>query len=202
MIDNVVVLSGPYGVQYGPGLSFVAIEIADTPRYECCPEHHARILLQHSHQRRAALWSRDCLRRRCGPGIPHQLRRQEGLGLSFGQRHSDSVELRRQRCLGPIGLFVQLRTSGSRWAYLRYEQIDTEYPGQFFNIDDLITDGFNARLIDDNPDGPCSAHGLSTGGGTERGSTATTSASATRVSGGAAGGKCVRDIQSRQSILA
>jgi iron complex outermembrane receptor protein len=39
---------------------------------------------------------------------------------------------------------------------LRYEQIDTEYPGQFFNIDDLITDGFNARIIDEGPQGPWS----------------------------------------------
>ena len=35
-----------------------------------------------------------------------------------------------------------------------YEQIDTEYAGEFFNIDDLMTDSFNMRILDEGPQGP------------------------------------------------
>jgi outer membrane receptor protein involved in Fe transport len=153
MIDNVVVLSGPYGVQYGPGLSFIAIETADTPRYECCPEHHARIL---SNIRtnggqlygRATAYGGDA---------------DQGYRISFADKKgSDYLS----------GNDIQIPSSydaNDVWAqygysltpdmrvelgYLRYEQIDTEYPGQFFNIDDLVTDGFNARVINDAPEGP------------------------------------------------
>ncbi len=37
MVQNVVVIPGPYGVQYGPGLSFIDIEMSDTPRYDDGP---------------------------------------------------------------------------------------------------------------------------------------------------------------------
>jgi outer membrane receptor protein involved in Fe transport len=155
MIDNVVVLSGPYGVQYGPGLSFVSIDLADTPRYECGPEHHARILggiRTNGGQMRA---------RTTAYGGDYDW----GYRISYGdQKGSDYLS----------GNDTQIPSSydtNDVWAnwgysinpdqrlelgYLRYEQIDTEYPGQFFNIDDLITDGFNARLIDEGQQGPWS----------------------------------------------
>jgi outer membrane receptor protein involved in Fe transport len=153
MIDNVVVLSGPYGVQYGPGLAFVAIDMADTPRYECGPEHHARILgaLRTNGGQlygRATAYGGDDV---------------QGYRFSYGDKKgSDYVS----------GDDIQIPSSydtNDVWAqwgysinpdqrlelsYLRYEQIDTEYPGQFFNIDDLVTDGFNVRLLDVGPMGP------------------------------------------------
>jgi iron complex outermembrane receptor protein len=153
MIDNVVVLSGPYGVQYGPGLSFVAIDTLDTPRYECGPEHHARIL-GNVRTNGGQMYGRTT-----AYGGDYDW----GYRISYGDKKgSDYVS----------GNDTQIPSSydtNDVWAnwgysinpdqrlelgYIRYEQIDTEYPGQFFNIDDLITDGFNARLIDEGPQGP------------------------------------------------
>jgi outer membrane receptor protein involved in Fe transport len=155
MIDNVVVLSGPYGVQYGPGLAFIAIDTLDTPRYECGPENHARLIggiRTNGGQMRG---------RTTAYGGDYDW----GYRISYGdQKGSDYLS----------GNDIQIPSSydtNDVWAnwgysinpdqrveirYLRYEQIDTEYPGQFFNIDDLITDGFNARLIDEGPQGPWS----------------------------------------------
>ena len=155
MIDNVVVLSGPYGVQYGPGLSFVSIDLADTPRYECGPEHHARIL-GNVRTNGGQMYGRT---------TAYGGDSDWGYRLSYGDKKgSDYLS----------GNDTQIPSSydtNDVWAnwgysinpdqrlelgYIRYEQIDTEYPGQFFNIDDLITDGFNARLIDEGPQGPWS----------------------------------------------
>ncbi|MEX2142237.1 MAG: TonB-dependent receptor [Pirellulales bacterium] len=155
MIDNVVVLSGPYGVQYGPGLSFIAIDTADTPRYECGPEHHARILGS----------VRTNGGQTYGRTTAYGGDSDWGYRISYGDKKgSDYLS----------GNDIQIPSSydtNDVWAnwgysinpdqrlelgYLRYEQIDTEYPGQFFNIDDLITDGFNARLIDEGAQGPWS----------------------------------------------
>jgi outer membrane receptor protein involved in Fe transport len=153
MIDNVVVLSGPYGVQYGPGLAFVAIDMADTPRYECGPEHHARILGA-TRTNGGQLYGRATAYG--GDDV-------QGYRISYGDKKgSDYLS----------GNDTQIPSSydaNDVWAqwgysinpdqrielsYLRYEQIDTEYPGQFFNIDDLVTDGFNVRLLDVSPQGP------------------------------------------------
>ena len=153
MIDNVVVLSGPYGVQYGPGFSFIDIDLADTPRYECGPEHHARIL-SNIRTNGGQLYSRT---------TAYGGDRDWGYRLSYGDKKgSDYLS----------GNDLQIPSSydsNDVWAefgysinpdqrvelrYLRDEQIDTEYPGQFFNIDDLMTDSFNMRVLDEGPQGP------------------------------------------------
>jgi outer membrane receptor protein involved in Fe transport len=155
MIDTVVVLSGPYGVKYGPGLAFIDIETALTPRYECGPEHHVRAL---GNMRtnggqvygRTTVYGGDA---------------DWGYRLSYGDKKGSDYE---------SGNDTQIPSSydaNDVWAqwgysinpdqrlelsYLRYEQIDTEYPGQFFNIDDLITDAGNIRIIDEGCQGPWS----------------------------------------------
>ncbi len=43
MIQDVVVIPGPYGLRYGPGLSFIDIITQDTPRYDDGPESSYRL---------------------------------------------------------------------------------------------------------------------------------------------------------------
>jgi outer membrane receptor protein involved in Fe transport len=39
MIQDVVVVPGPYGLRYGPGFAFIDVVRAPTPRYECFENH-------------------------------------------------------------------------------------------------------------------------------------------------------------------
>jgi iron complex outermembrane receptor protein len=155
MIDNVVVLSGPYGVQYGPGLAFVAIDTLDTPRYECGPEHHARILGA-VRTNGGQLYGRTT-----AYGGDYNTGYRISYGDKKGSDYLSGNDIQIPSSYDTNDVWVNWGYSINPYqrlelGYLRYEQIDTEYPGQFFNIDDLITDGFNARLIDESPQGPWS----------------------------------------------
>ena len=73
MIDNVVVLSGPYGVQYGPGLSFIRHRSGGYPALRVRARASRPHPEQHSHERRPALRPDDRLRRRLQLGLSPEL---------------------------------------------------------------------------------------------------------------------------------
>ena len=123
--------------------------------YECCPEHHVRVLggLRTNGGQlygRATAYGGDAV---------------TGYRISYGDRKgSDYVsgnDTQIPSSYDTNDVFAQWGYSFNpdqrlELSYLRYEQVDTEYPGEFFNIDDLETDGFNVRLADVGPEGPWS----------------------------------------------
>lgn len=154
MIESVVVLPGPYGVQYGPGLSFINIDTALTPRYECGPEHHVQ-MLGNVRTNGGQVYGRV---------TAFGGDESSGYRLSYGQKEGDdylsgndtqipaSFENRDVWLQYGFDINPEQRVE---LKYINFQQIDAEYPAQFFNIDDLITDGFEARIIDESP-GPWS----------------------------------------------
>ena len=73
MIQDVIVIPGPYGLRYGPGIDFIDIITADTPRYDDGYRQRLPRQRQHSHERRPTLRTPDGRRRRRRLRLSHQL---------------------------------------------------------------------------------------------------------------------------------
>ncbi|MFK8112394.1 MAG: TonB-dependent receptor [Rubripirellula sp.] len=151
MVKDVIIVPGPYSSVYGPGFNFVDFELLQSPRFDNGPEMHGRSSFDHKSNGNQwlgaqGIWGggenwgyrgnyshRTGSNYRAGDGssIPSSYESRE-LTLAFGRdfRNNTSIEL----------------------SLLRLDQTDVEFPGYVFDIDALVTDGYEVAFIDSDPD--------------------------------------------------
>jgi iron complex outermembrane receptor protein len=151
MIQNVIVIPGPYGLRYGPGFAFIDVLREPTPRYDCGFEAHFRTSGS-VRTNGGQFYGRETV----SGGSANW-----GFRLSYGHRQGSDYEA------GNDLLIPSSYTNRDLWgeisydlnpyqhidfAYQRLDQTDTEYPGQFFDIGFLGTYGFELRVVDEDPE--------------------------------------------------
>lgn len=151
-IQNIAIIEGPYGLRYGPGFSFVDVVRTPTPRYDT-PEIHNRFGL--TFLANGGQWyGRDSV---YGGGQNYGYRFNYGhrVGADYLDGNSQSIPstYNNRNVLGDIGFdlspYQRLELS-----YQRLDVTNTEYYLQIFDLDLLVTDGWNLRYIDDDPTKP------------------------------------------------
>jgi outer membrane receptor protein involved in Fe transport len=154
-ITGIHVINGPYGVTYGPGFAFIDVQTADTPRYDCGYEAHNTMGL--TYRTNGNQWY--------GYETAEGGNENYGFRLGYGNRNGIDYEAGNgeaipssylnQDFLAQFGYnFNPFQRLEFRFQHL--DQTDTEYFGKFFDLDALVTDGFNLRLVDEDPAGPWS----------------------------------------------
>jgi iron complex outermembrane receptor protein len=153
MIQDVIVIPGPYGLRYGPGLSFIDIVTQDTPRYQdgSGSDYRANGNIRTNGGQLYGRITAD------GGGDDY------GYRISYGHRKGSDY------AAGNGLLIPSSYDTGDVWAqfgydinphqhleasYLRLDGADTEYADQFFDVDSLATNGGTLRLVDDDPCAP------------------------------------------------
>ena len=141
MIDDIVVVNGPYSARYGPGFSFIDVVTKATPRYEQGPGGSGKTFLTYNGngqqlsggqylQSGGKYWGASVY---YGDQIGADYR--DGAGNRVpSSYHSRNLNL-------ALGLDLTARTT-VEFKYLRQDQTDVEMAGQFTDIDFLVTDGF------------------------------------------------------------
>lgn len=153
MIEQVLVVPGPYAVQYGPAFSFIDVITADTPRYECGYEAHNRVGLNYNanggqvYFRDTYYGGSDVWGFRFGYG------NRKGSDYEAGNGVDIPASYQNQNFLAQIGYDLS-PWQKVEFRYNRQDQSDTEFPGLFFNTDYLVTDAWNVRVTDEDPSGP------------------------------------------------
>lgn len=144
IIRDIVVLKGPYSVRYGPGFSFIDVATKGSPRYDMGYEWHARSSL--NYQTNGEQWySRETI-----------LAGDSTWGARIGYGHrtgsdydtGDDIEMPASFNVRDVdAAFGYDLSENSRieFDYIRLDETDTEFPGQIFDINFLVTDGFSAR---------------------------------------------------------
>lgn len=151
IIRDVITIKGPYSARYGPGFAFLDIETIGTPRYQNGFEWHGRTALNYQTNGeqwygRQSIWAGDSdWGFRASEGIRSGSDYFAGTGdeipSSYKMRDLDTA----------VGMDLT-PNSHLEFGYLRLDETDTEYPGQVFDIDFLVTDGFNLRyVVEDQP---------------------------------------------------
>lgn len=154
-ITGIHVFSGPYSVRYGPGFAFIDIVTADTPRYDCGSELHNTLGL--IYRTNGNQWyGYETVE---GGGANY------GFRLGYGNRNGIDYEAGNGERIPSSYLnqdfIAQFGYDINPFQHLEFRfnhliQTDTEYFGKFFDMDALVVDGFNLRLVDEDPAGPWS----------------------------------------------
>ena len=153
MVQSVVVIPGPYGVQYGPGLSFIDIELSDTPRYDDGPgsDYRANGDIRTNggqlYGRLTAEGGSDDYGYRISYGHRTGDDYTAGNGLSIPSSY-DSGDVWAQYGFN-TGKYQKVE-----WSFLRLDQGLTNYAAQFFDVNTLETMGTTLRAVDTDPASP------------------------------------------------
>lgn len=147
IIDDVIVIKGPYSSKYGPGYSFVDFELATSPRYENGFESHGSTTLNYSTNGeqwygRQSFWGGDAdYGYRVGYGIRSGVDYETGDGerLPSGYK-SGNLDV-------AVGFDLD-EASSLEFSYLRLDQADVQIPNQVNTIEDLQTDSWEVIYKD------------------------------------------------------
>ena len=139
LIDNAILIKGPYAVRYGPGFRFVDLQLLHSPRNTDGMHGMTSVNYNHNGEQlygRQALW---------GGGEDY------GLYMSYGYKTGNDYETGSGR---PIPASYQAGdlflaagydlspTESIEFNYLRLDQDDTELAGLVFDLNFLDTDGY------------------------------------------------------------
>ncbi len=146
LISNVQVFSGPYTVKYGSGFSFLNVDTIPTPRYECGWENHIRLGTNiranggQTYNKATLFGGGESVGYFANVGYRKGSDYQAGNGLLVPSSY-EAFNL-----FSGIGFDIDQNTR-SELRYTHIDQGNTEYAGQFFDVDSLTSDGLSHSLI-------------------------------------------------------
>lgn len=150
LIGSLLIIKGPYSPRYGPGFSFVDIDMLSTPRHENGFEAHGTSSVDY--QSNGAQW----YGRQTFSGGDDTW----GFRASYGHRAGndyttgDGSLIPSSYKSGDLNLaFGKNFTPDDRleFNYLRLDQSDVEFPGLVYDLDYLVTDGYELKYTGTNP---------------------------------------------------
>ncbi|MBL6706460.1 MAG: TonB-dependent receptor [Planctomycetaceae bacterium] len=141
IIDDVIVIKGPYSSKYGPGYNFVDFQLSESPRYENGFESHGSTTLNYSTNGeqwygRQSFWGGDA---------------DYGYRVGYGGRGGvdyetgDGVKLPSSYKSGNLDVALGFDLDDHRsleFNYMRLDQADVQLPNQINTIDNLQTDSW------------------------------------------------------------
>lgn len=151
LIDNLLVIKGPYSPRYGPGFSFIDIDLLATPRYEGGMQHHGTTSIDYLtngeqvYGRQTLFGGNDVW----------------GYRVSYGHRTGNDYETGdpgrfmpssyNSRDLNVALGFDPSRDQRIEFNYLRLDQTGVEYPGLVFDTRYLVTNGYELKYFNEDP---------------------------------------------------
>ncbi|MEM9588680.1 MAG: TonB-dependent receptor [Planctomycetota bacterium] len=146
LIGNVQVISGPYSVRHGSGFSFLNIDTIPTPRYDCCPENHLRLGTNVRTNGGQTYNTATVYGGGSNAGYFANVGYRKGSDYEAGNGLGIPSSYDAFNLFSGIGFDLDENTR-SELRYTHLTQDDTEYAGQFFDVDDLVSDGLTHSLI-------------------------------------------------------
>ena len=124
-IQNMVVIPGPYGLRYGPGLSFIDVVTASTPRYCNGYESHHRAGVTY-HANGAQIYGRETFSGGSSDwGFIFSYGNRNGSDYEAGNRQRIPSTYKNQNFLGQVGIDISPDSS----LEFRYQRLDVSVAG-------------------------------------------------------------------------
>ncbi len=148
IVDNFLVIQGPYSSLYGPGYAFFDVELLKAPRYKQGYQSHGRTSLDWKHN--GDQWyGRETLY-----GGSNNWGYRVGYGHRTGNDYQtgDSLEMPSSYKSRDWDIALGWDPSSHEhidfWA-LRLDQTDVEFPGQIYDMRYLVTDAYKVEYVND-----------------------------------------------------
>lgn len=147
IVQDVIVVEGPYAVQYGPGFTFMDIVTRPTPRNQPTQYRSSASYIMNGQQ----WYGRETV-----SGGTQNV----GYRLSYGHRNANNyeagnnVQVPSHYNRGDVLAELGYNLSGYQRieaVYRRFDENHTAYPGQFWDVSSLQTNSYNLRYIDTDP---------------------------------------------------
>lgn len=152
LVESITVTPGPYSVRNGPALQFYEVDLTSSPRFADGGEVHATSIAEYQSNGeqwhgRQNVWGGNA---------------DAGFFMSYGHRtgsdyeSGDGIEV--PASYKSRDLYTSLGydlgdNSQLEFSYLRLDQTEVEFPGQAFDFDYLVTDGFDLKwVVTDQPE--------------------------------------------------
>lgn len=150
LIENAILIKGPYATRYGPGFRFVDLEFIKSPRYSSGPEVHGLSGVTYNTNgknvhARQSFWGGA---------------EDYGFHLSYGHQTGNDYETGAGFLLPTSyksrDLFLAFGKDLSSYESieinaLRLDQTDVEFPGLVFDLNLLVTDGYEITYHNEAP---------------------------------------------------
>jgi iron complex outermembrane recepter protein len=150
-VSNVLVVPGPFSSVYGPGFNFVDFELLQSPRYSDGNEIHGRS--NFDHKSNGNQWTAQQGIWGGGENWGYRGNYSHRLGDNYRTGNGDKVPSGYESREFTLAFGLDFANDTSIEAsLLRLDQTDVEFPGYAFDIDSLVTDGYEVAYIDSNPD--------------------------------------------------
>ncbi len=149
IVDNIVTVQGPYSVSYGPGFSFIDVQLLQSPRYEDGFEAHGSTTADYKANGEQVYGRQEVWGGNSDWGF------RVGYGHRTGNDYRSGNGTKTPASYNSRDLDVALGmdltdVSSVEFSYLRLDQTNVEFPGQAFDIDFLVTDGYEVSYtLDD-----------------------------------------------------
>lgn len=155
MMQDLVVVPGPYGLRYGPGLAFIDVVRTPTPRCEDGFQSNFDTT-GNVRSNGGQLYGRETVSGGSSDwGYRMSYGDRGGSDYSAGDGTKIPSSFHNRDVWGELSYDINPHQRLDI-AYQRLDQTDTEYPCEFFDIDYLGTYGFEARVVDTDPLAPWS----------------------------------------------
>lgn len=150
VIQLLEVVPGPYALQYGPGFAYLNAVTTLTPRYDCYENHfftgntyYGNGDLLNATQR---FYGGN---QGWGYSILHASR--TGNAYTAGNGVQIPAAYNNEDLFAQFGFDVDIDRR-VEFNYLRQDQVNTQFPGQFFQVNAAVTQGWNLRYLDTSVD--------------------------------------------------
>lgn len=149
LVQDVIVVKGPYSSLYGPGFSFFDVELLGAPRFACGPEWHGSTSVDYQ-TNGEQLYGRQSVW-----GGSHDWGFRAGYGHRTGNDYEtgDGTDIPSSYNSRDVDIAIGMDLSPDshiEFSYLRLDQTDVEYPGQLFDMNFLVTDAFELNYVLEN----------------------------------------------------
>lgn len=151
LIEDVILIKGPYAARYGPGFRFVDMEFIKSPRFSGGSQMHG--MTSASFNTNGEQW----YGRQSAWGGSDDY----GFFVSYGHQTGNDYETGRDGFFLPTSyksrdLFVAVGCDLSchetlELNLLRLDQTDVEFPGLVYDLNFLVTDGYEGTYVNDDP---------------------------------------------------
>jgi outer membrane receptor protein involved in Fe transport len=146
LIQNAIIIKGPYSAFYGPAFSFIDIQTLGTPRYQHGFEWHGDALSTYQFNGeqlsgRASLWGGDY-----NYGFRVSYGQRTGAPYTSGNDTSMPAQYDSRDLVFDLGYDLTPKDH-LEFGYFRLDQTDLGFPGQIFDTDFLISNAYRLRYV-------------------------------------------------------
>ena len=140
-ISRVDIIPSPYSVLYGPGFAFTDVQLLDSPRYQNGPELHGATDAEYKVNGNQIFAQQTVLAGSQDWGARLNYAARTGDDFRAGGRLPVPSSYQSEEMILALGR--DWKESSLEFSVLRLDQNDVVFPGYVFDLDHLVTDGYD-----------------------------------------------------------